>query len=182
MRRTGRLIAAKGERMARRVEIGAGLAAAVLTVLTLAVLLTAPIVAVCPGRVAANGQCSTTVRFITLMAAGKQVYASTWVFIIAMALVTLVGGIGAALHGSLDRRLGVLLLWPAAILAFAGCALTGLVGGALSLFFLPPVAALCIAAGAAFVLQRRRPHALDETGQPRDRQERSGWFGRGELS
>jgi peptidoglycan/LPS O-acetylase OafA/YrhL len=168
--------------MARRVELGAGLAAAVLAVLTLVELLAAPIVAVCPGHVVPNGDCSTSVRFITLLAAGTHVHASTWYFITAMALVTLAGGVGAALHVLVGMRAGVLLLWPAAVLAFAGCALTGLAGGALSLFFLPPVLALCIAAFAALIMRRRRPDATGQPGESPAEENGSRWFGRGELS
>lgn len=168
--------------MSRRVEIGAGLAAAVLTVITLAVLLAAPIVAICPGTVNANGDCSTSVHFISLLAAGKQVDASTWFFIIGMAVVMLAGGIGAALHGSLGQRVGVLLLWPAAIIAFAGCALVGLEANALFLFFLPPVLALCVAAYAALVMRRRQARETDENGEPRHTERGPHWFGRGELS
>jgi hypothetical protein len=163
--------------MARSIELGAGLAAAVLTVITLAVLLAAPIVAICPGHVTTDGRCSTALHFITLVAAGKQVNASTWIFIIVMALVMLAGGIGAALDGVLGQRLGALLLWPAAVIAFGGCALTALAGGALSLFFLPPVLAICIAAYAALALRGRgvrRPRGGTD--------ERSGRAGRGELS
>jgi hypothetical protein len=169
--------------MARRIELGAGLAAAVLMVITLAVLLSAPIVAICPVAVNAHGDCPTTMRYITLLVAGKQVSASAWFFIIGMAVVTLVGGIGAALHGTLGRRIGLLLMWPAAILAFAGCATVGLEGNALLLFYLPPVVALCLAAYAGYVAQRRRAlEPPDGTDAPRRTEQPTRWFGRGELS
>lgn len=168
--------------MARRIELGAGLAAAVLTVLTLAALLVAPIVTVCPGH-AAIENCPTNLQYISLVAAGKQVYAGTWIFIIVMALLTLVGGIGALLESALGRPRGALLLWPAAVIAFAGCALTGLAGGALSLFFLPPVLAVSIAACAAIAARRaaaRRQREAAEGGSGADERP-GGYFGRGEL-
>jgi hypothetical protein len=163
--------------------MGAGLAAAVLTVITLAMLLTVPIVGTCPVAVNASGDCPTTMDYITLLAAGKRVSASVWVFIIGMAVVMIAGGIGAALHGALGQRMGLLLLWPTAILAFAGCAMIGLEGNALILFFLPPVVAVCIAAYAGYVVQRRRAlEPPDETGEPQRTQRALRWFGRGDLS
>lgn len=153
--------------MARRIELGAGLAAAVLTIFTLAMLLTAPIVPVCPGGAtggATGGHCASALRLIPLTAAGKAVHASVWITIIVLSVVVLVGGSGAVLDGAVRRRGGALLLWPAAIIALGGCVVMGAQGSALSVFFLPPVLALSIAACAAFATRRGgapRPRATD---------------------
>ena len=153
--------------MARRVELGAGLAAAVLSVLTLAILLIAPIVPTCSAPVVA-GRCPGTLRYLTLAQAGRQVDASVWLYIIIMAVVTLAGAVGAVLHAVRGWRRGVWLLWPAALLTFAACAIVGAQGGALGLYFLPPTFSLALAAAAAFAARqgwaRRAPAA--EGGQP----------------
>ena len=138
--------------MARRVERGAGLAAAVLSVLALAMALVTPLVPVCAGPVAA-GRCAAGLRYLTLPAAGGRVDASIWLYIIAMLVVSLGGAVAAVLDSAQRGRIALLLLWIATAVAFAGCAAVAALGSALGLLYLPPVLALVIAAAAAF---RRR--------------------------
>ena len=153
--------------MARRLEVGTGLAAAALSVLTLAMLLATPIVAVCPRPAPVGDGCSTTNRFITLAAAGVQVPASVWLAIIAMSLVILAGGFGAALDGMFGRRAGALISRSAGLLAALGWATMSVLGSSLSLFFLPPVLALGAAAGASLVSRNRQ--GTRATGAAEDR-------------
>jgi hypothetical protein len=142
--------AAGGTEMARRVEVGAGVAAAALSLVALAVVLLAPIAPICRVPLTASGRCPVAVRFVNLLHVSLP--AGVWVYIFAMVIVPLAGAAGAVLDGELGQRRGVLLLWGGAVLAFAGCAMSAL---SLGLFYLPAVLALLIA-GYAAVLRRLR--------------------------
>jgi hypothetical protein len=138
--------------MARRVELGAGLAAAVLSLIALAVLLLTPLVPTCAGTIA-TGRCASGLRYVTLPAAGARVDASIWYYIGAMTVVMLGGAAGAVLDSMRQRRTGLILVWIAAAVACTGCASVAALGSALGIFFLAPVVALVVAAAAA---SRRR--------------------------
>jgi hypothetical protein len=150
--------------MARKVEVGAGIATVVLSVIALAVLLLAPLAPVCPVALTAAGRCPAPLHYITLPRAGLTT--SQWSYLAFMLILPLAGAAGAILDGELGERRGLLLLWGGAVLAFAGCAMTATGVG---LFYLPPVLALLIAAYAALIRQlRAMPRAGDGAVGPRD--------------
>jgi hypothetical protein len=147
--------------MARRVELGAGLAAAVLSVIALAMVLLTPLVpTTCAGPVVA-GRCAAGAGYLTLLAAGARVDASVWLYVIAMLIASLGGAAGAALDGVRRGRTALVLLWIATAVALAGCASVAALGGALGLFYVPPVLALLIAVAAA-LRRRATPPAQGE--------------------
>lgn len=133
----------------RKVEFGAGIAAAALSVLALAMLLFAPLVSYCDARVRAFAACPD-VRYTSLAHAGLDAFA--WMFLVGMLLFTLVGAAGAISEAHFDVRAGAYVTWAGAVLVFAGCALTA---SGIGLLYLPSVLALCLAAYAS-VVQRMR--------------------------
>lgn len=148
--------------MARKVEVGAGVATVVLSVIALAVLLLAPLAPVCPVAFTAAGRCPATLHYVTLPGAGLTPV--QWIYLAFMLIVPLAGAAGAILDGELGQRRGLLLLWGGAVLAFAGCAMTATGVG---FFYLPSVLALLIAAYAALARRRRAmPRGQDAAAAP----------------
>lgn len=137
----------------RKVEFGAGIAAAVLSVAALGMLLFAPLVAYCAVTVRAPATCPE-VRYTTLAHAGLD--AVGWAFLIGMLALTLAGAAGAIGEARFEVHKGAYALWAGAALVFAGCALTA---GGIGLLYLPSVLALCLAAyasAARWMRTRRR--------------------------
>jgi len=137
--------------MARRIEFGSGIAAAVLAIIGLVALLLAPF-PFCSVP-SASGCPAGHVRYLRLIEA--KLDSSVWVYVIGMVVFLLLGAAGAIGESHYAWRPGALLLWAAAILAFMGCSIGA--GGLLGLMYLPAVLALSLS-GYASVLQRiRRP-------------------------
>ncbi|HEX5157503.1 MAG TPA: hypothetical protein VFW17_09835 [Ktedonobacterales bacterium] len=130
---------------ARRIEFGAGIAACVLGALAFAFLVFAPVVPVCTVA-AAQGCPAHAVRYESLAQAPSG--ASTWLFVLAMLALSLVGGVGASVEARTGRRLAAIPLWVATALVFGGCALAA--GGA-GVVYLPSVLALGLAAYASIL-------------------------------
>jgi hypothetical protein len=134
--------------MARRVELGAGIAAAVLGIIGLIVLTFAPIVAHClSGPVQTCPQ--RDLRYESLVQI--PVDFGIWGFIIGMLLVVLIGAAGAIAEARFGLRGGVIPLWSGAVMTIAGC----LIAQSIGLFYFPAILALAIAAIASLVHQRR---------------------------
>lgn len=153
------------ESMERRVELGAGIGAAILGVIGLIVLLFAPILARC-----VSGPVNTcpqrNLRFDSLLRVHVDV--SVWAIIIAMLLVVLIGAAGAIAEARFGLRGGVIPLWSGTIMTLAGCLIVQGIG----LFYLPAILALGVAATASLMRQRalarsaREPHADEAESQP----------------
>ncbi|HEY7982840.1 MAG TPA: hypothetical protein VID73_01650 [Ktedonobacterales bacterium] len=138
--------------MARRTEIGASIAAALLALVTLLAALFLPLVSACGG----SGRCGGGARLVSLTSQAVHVEPAVWLYIALMAALTLAGALGGLLDGARRSRRGLALLWLGAGLAFAGCALGAL--GVFGSLYLPSIVALVIAAVAGFA--RRQPLAL----------------------
>lgn len=153
-----------GEMRARRIEFGAGIAACVLSLLAFFFVLFAPIVPVC--TVARVQPCPTgAVRYQAIIQSSPG--ASVWVFVLAMLVFSLAGGIAAIIEARRGRRAAAIPLWVAAVLVFGGCALGASGAGVI---YLPSVLALALAAYAS-VLSRlsartRRRMADDQGDRP----------------
>ena len=132
--------------MARRVELGAGVGAVALALLTFLALLSAPLVSYCgsPSPV----QPCPAVRHESILSAGLDT--AGWLYLVGMLLVMLVAGLGAIVEARRRVRAAALPLWLCTALAFAGCAWAA---GAVGMFYLPSVLAVCLAAYAS-ALQR----------------------------
>lgn len=146
--------------MTRRLEVGAGVGAAVLSAMALVMLLRAPLVVQCAGAVVA-GHCPAGVRYVSLLSVAASVDSSVWLYIGAMLLVLLAGAAGAVLDGR--RRAGMRaaagLLWVCSVLALVGCLGTAVRGGALGFFYAPAVMGLAVGSYAAWA-RRARPATL----------------------
>lgn len=135
-----------------RIELGAGIAAVVIGLLTLPMELLAPLVPVCP---CAAPCAETQARYVSLLAAhpGADVLA----LLLGLLALTLTGAAGAIAdaraQASARVRLvtgaGLLALWGAALLVFALCALGS--HGPLGLLYLPSTLALALAAYVALL-------------------------------
>ena len=148
---------------ARRIEFGAGIAACVLGALAFAFLVFAPIVPVC--TVAAAQSCPAhAVRYESLAQAPSGI--STWLFVLAMLALSLVGGVGAIVEARTGRRVAAIPLWAATVLVFAGCALAASGAG---IIYLPSVLALALAAYASILsrlsARNRRATEIDHTSE-----------------
>jgi hypothetical protein len=152
--------------MARRVELGAGIAAGVLAVLAFIVILLAPLATYC--TVATSGTCPRgAIRNESLLAAGPS--AGVWAFLLGVLLVMLVGAAGAVSEARFGMRRGALLLWGGTLVAFLPCALTPL-----GIFYLPAVVALLLASYASTlrrVAARRALSAQAPGASPEDESE-----------
>jgi hypothetical protein len=146
--------------MARRAQLGAGIAAGLFSLLGLLGLLFAPVVPGCLARVSFTDHCPpAALRYVALPQANLG--ADAWALLIGLALVLLLGAAGAIWDARTEHRLAPPLLWAGTILAFATCSLAarGLVG----LAYLPAVLALCLAACASLARrQLARPPAGEE--------------------
>lgn len=144
---------------ARRIEFGAGVAACALSLLAFVFVLIAPIVPVC--SVANVQSCpANAVRYEAIVQASPD--ASAWLFVLAMLVISLAGGVGAIIEARTGRRAAAIPLWVAAILAFAGCVFAA--GGA-GIIYLPSVLALALAAYASILARlpaRTRAAAPDD--------------------
>jgi hypothetical protein len=138
--------------MARRLEFGAGLAAAGLAIIGLVALLLAPLPS-CTAQ-AVSGCPAGDARTVRLVEATLD--SSVWVYVIGMALFLLVGAAGAIADSRFNWHAGGLFLWASAILAFMGCSIGA--GGVLGLAYLPGLLALSLS-GYASVLWRFRRHS-----------------------
>lgn len=138
--------------MARRVELGAGVGAVALALLTFVLLISAPLVSYC-GSPSPVQPCSD-VRHESILRAGLDT--AGWLYLTGMLLVMLVAGLGAIVEARWRLRIAALPLWVCSALAFTGCAWSA---GAVGMFFLPAVLAICLAAYAS-ALQRPRVRRL----------------------
>lgn len=138
----------------RKVELGAGLAAGVLSVVGMLVLLFGPLVSYCAVRANDINQC-TDIRYISLAQAGLT--PGGWAFTIGMLIFTLAAATGAVGEARFGSRNGAFVLWVGGALVLFGCALTA---GNIGLFYLPSVLALGLATYASIVRrmnERQRP-------------------------
>lgn len=129
----------------RRVELGAGIAAGILSIAGMLVLLFGPLVSYCANRVDDIGQCSN-IRYTSLANTGLT--AGGWVFTIGMLLITLAAAAGAIGESRFGIRIGALALWIGGALVLFGCALAA---GTIGLFYLPSVLALGLATYASIL-------------------------------
>ncbi len=134
--------------MDRRIELGAGIGAAVLGFIGLIALMFAPIITRCVSGQVHNCP-QRDLRYESLMAQA-HVDASVWIFIIGMLLVVLIGAAGAIAEAGFGLRGGMIPLWSGAIMAFAGCLIVQGIG----LFYFPAIIALAVAAASSFRRQR----------------------------
>lgn len=131
----------------RRIELGAGIGAAVLGVVGLVALMFAPIIAHCvsgPLQSCPRGD----LRYTSLLQ--TQVDASVWAIVIGMLLLVLIGAAGAIAEARFGLRGGVIPLWSATIMALAGCVFVQGIG----LFYFPAIFALVVAGIASRMRQR----------------------------
>ncbi|HLZ24835.1 MAG TPA: hypothetical protein VKQ30_22165 [Ktedonobacterales bacterium] len=131
----------------RKIELGAGLAAGILSVIGMLVLLFGPLVSYCADRGSTLRQC-TSIRYTSLASAGLT--ASGWAFTVGMFVAVLAAAAGAVGESRFGIRNGAILLWAGGALVLFGCALTA---GNIGLFYLPSVLALGLATYAS-VLRR----------------------------
>ncbi len=140
--------------MLRRVELGAGIAGAVLALAGLLALLLAPFQA-CRVAIPANGSCpAADVYTTTLLRLGLP--AGFWLYLAFIAGALLVGAVGAIAEARLGRLAGAFALWAGSILGFMACAFTGAGAG---IFFLPAVLADGLAAYASLLRRMRARRA-----------------------
>lgn len=164
------------ESMARRIELGAGIGAAMLGAIGLIVLLFAPIIARCiSGPVRTCPQ--RDLRFESLLQARVDV--SVWGIIVGMLLLVLIGAAGAVAEARFGRHGGIIPLWSGAIMTLAGC----LIAQGIGLFYFPAILALAVAATASLMRQRSRarsaraPISDEAESQPDTSQADNSWDG-----
>lgn len=151
---------------ARRIEFGAGVAACALSLLAFVFVLVAPIVPACasPERLCPKG----APAYVSIIQAAPDTGA--WLFVLAMLVISLAGGISAIAEARTGRRAAAIPLWVAAILVFAGCVFAASGAG---IIYLPSVLALALAAYASILARlpaRIRPAApQDDNVHPTDR-------------
>ena len=117
-----------------------------LAILTFVALLSAPLVSYC-GAPSTVQPCQA-VRHESILSAGLDT--AGWLYLTGMLLLMLVAGVSAIAEAAWRVRVAALPLWICTALAFAGYAWAG---GAVGMFYLPSVLAICLAAYAA-ALQR----------------------------
>ncbi len=141
-----------------RMELGAGVAAAVIGLLTLPMALLAPLYPVCavtpPRGVACPAADTRAVSLLATHPAG-----AVWALLLGLLMLTLVGAAGAVVDARArpspgpGARLivgaGMLALWGATLVVFAICALGS--RGPLGLLYLPSTLALALAAYSALL-------------------------------
>ncbi|HEX6122357.1 MAG TPA: hypothetical protein VFY89_04320, partial [Ktedonobacterales bacterium] len=90
--------------MARRAQLGAGIAAGLLSLLGLVLLLVAPVVPGCRVRVSFTDHCPPAgLRYVPLPQANLG--ADAWALLIGLLLVLLVGAVGAIWDARTGHRL-----------------------------------------------------------------------------
>jgi hypothetical protein len=131
----------RGEResMERKVELGAGIGAAVLGVVGLIALLFAPIIARCVSGPVQNCP-QRDLRYTSLLQVHVDI--AVWAIIIGLLLLVLIGAAGAVAEARFGFRGGAIPLWSATIMTLAGCLFVQGIG----LFFFPAILALTAAA------------------------------------
>jgi hypothetical protein len=139
-----------------RMELGAGVAAATIGLLTLPMTLLAPLFPLCALPQTGGGACPRgATRAVSLLAAHPG--ADVWALLLGLLVLTLVGA-GAAVvdartqpapDGRLIAGVAMLALWGAALVVFAVCALGS--RGPLGLLYLPSTLALALAAYVALL-------------------------------
>lgn len=149
---------------ARRIELGAGVAACALSLLAFVFVLFAPVVPVC--TVTTTQHCpANVVRYEAVVQSSPD--ASVWFFVLAMLALSLAGGVGAIIEARSGRRKAAIPLWIAAVLVFGGCALGASGAGVI---YLPSVLALALAAYASVLTRlptrNRQAPATDNSSQP----------------
>jgi hypothetical protein len=149
---------------ARRIEFGAGVAACALSLLAFIFVLVAPIVPVCasPEQLCPKG----APAYVSIIQASPD--AGAWLFVLAMLVISLVGGIGAIVEARTGRRAAAIPLWVAEILVFAGCVFAASGAG---IIYLPSVLALALAAYASIL--GRLPARTQAAAQDDDAQQPS---------
>jgi len=158
----------RGRGIGRRIELGAGLAAAVLAPLGLALLLFAPLLAFC--AVAARTCPPGAVRYEPLLRV--RLSGPAWAAVLAPCAVALAGAAGAVADARFGRRGGRAVLVAATALGLLVCVL-----GTLGLVYLPAILALGLATHGAVLgrwgpgARMARPGAAE--GKPSDREEGS---------
>lgn len=143
--------------MARKVELGAGIAAGILSILALVVILFAPIVSYCTVHAPLNRCPSGDLRSASLLHIGLDFGA--WSYLVGMAVVIVTAAAVAIAEVRYGRHGGAVLLWVGALIAFGGCTLTA---SGIGIFYLPSVLAVCLAAYASILprfIARRRASA-----------------------
>ena len=144
----------------RRVELGAGVAAAVIGALTLPMALLAPLYAVCPGACPPE-----RVRYVALLAAHPD--ASIWALLLGLLALTLAGAAAAVADARVAGqpvrgRAALIALWGAALVVFGVCALGS--RGSLGLLYLPSTLALALAAYVALLRRLAARRAAPQQG------------------
>lgn len=136
--------------MLRRVELGAGIAGAVLALAGMVLLLVVPFQA-CRVTIPTNGSCPKADLYTTTLLR-LALPAGFWIYLITVAGALLVGAAGAIAEVRLGRPRAAFALWAGTILGFMACAFTA---GGTGIFFLPAVLADGLAAYTS-LLQRMR--------------------------
>lgn len=141
-----------------RIEFGAGIAAAIIGALTLAMALLAPLYPTCSVAITSASACpANTTRYVSLLSAHPE--GRVWALLLGLLALTLVGAAGAigdarsqpTAGARLGVGAGILALWGAALAVFVICALGS--RGPLGLLYLPST--LTLALGAYVALLRR---------------------------
>jgi hypothetical protein len=131
--------------MGHRIELGAGLAAAVLAPLGLALLLFAPILPICA---IATATCpASAIRYQSLLHA--HLSGPSWVAVLAPLAILLAGAAGAIADARYAWRAGRVILGVATGLGLVICVL-----GTIGLVYLPAILALGLATYGAFLLRQ----------------------------
>ncbi|HET9109366.1 MAG TPA: hypothetical protein VFN78_00945 [Ktedonobacterales bacterium] len=153
----------------RRMELGAGAAAAIIGLLTLPMALLAPLYPVCAVTSASEPNCAP-IHYVSLLGAHPE--GGVWALLLALLALTLAGAAGAitdargpvATGARLVAGVGMLALWGATLVVFAICALGS--RGPLGLLYLPSTLSLALAAYVALLRRlaaRRAASHADDT-------------------
>lgn len=147
--------------MLRRIELGAGVASAVLGLLGFAMILFAPLVPYCadPGVLRCP---AARIHYTSAMRSGLT--GGAWALTLLLLAIILLGAAGTLLDVAEFRPLGILLLWPSAIFAFAICAYAA---GGVGIIYLPAVLGVALATYVSVLARIRERRLLaPSTGTP----------------
>jgi hypothetical protein len=142
--------------MARRIELGAGVATITLALLAALLLLFAPLVPFCASG--AHACATSEVRYRSLLQ--SHLGAGDWALALLPAAIALLGGVGAVVDARRSGRMGIVALGLAFFLGLIVCAL-GATG--LGVVYLPAILGLGLASYGAF-LRRRVVELSDDIG------------------